>query len=174
MGVALLAESPAKPVEAAARFSDGELITLALAGDGDAFGELVGRYERAVYHLAYRTLHDAEDAKDACQEAWVKAYRALASFRPEAKFSTWIFTICYRVCCDRLAKRKRFSGDEVPDVADPAAGPERLYEAAEEARRLRGAIDALPEKYRVVVTLFHLQGNSTRRSPPFSGSRWER
>lgn len=158
MGVALLAESPAKPVEAAARFSDGELITLALAGEGDAFGELVGRYERAVYHLAYRTLHDVEDAKDACQEAWVKAYRALASFRPEAKFSTWIFTICYRVCCDRLAKRKRFSGDEVPDVADPAAGPERLYEAAEEARRLRSAIDALPERYRVVVTLFHLQG----------------
>jgi len=134
------------------------LIALALAGQGDAFGTLVGRYERAVYHLAFRTLRDAEEAKDAVQEAWIKAYRALASFRPGAKFATWIFTICYRVCCDRLAKRKRFSGDEPPDFADPAAGPEKLYEAAEESARLRAAIDGLPEKYRVVVTLFHLQG----------------
>jgi RNA polymerase sigma-70 factor (ECF subfamily) len=157
MGVALLAEPPAEEL-AVATVTDGELIALALAGRGDAFGNLVERYERAVYHLAYRTLRDVEDAKDATQEAWVKAYRALASFRPEAKFSTWIFTICYRVCCDRLAKRKRLSGEEIPDLADPAAGPERLYEAAEEAARLRAAIEALPEKYRVVITLFHLQG----------------
>ena len=158
MGVALLAEPPAEPNGADATLSDDALIGHALAGRGDAFGQLVERYERAVYHLAYRTLHDTEDAKDATQEAWVKAYRALASFRPGAKFSTWIFTICYRVCCDRLAKRKRFTGEEPPDLADPGAGPERLYEAAEEAARLRAAIEALPEKYRVVITLFHLQG----------------
>ena len=157
MGVALLAEPPTETVSAVVP-SDDDLIALTLAGRGDAFGTLVERYERAVYHLAFRTLREIEEAKDAAQEAWIKAYRALASFRPGAKFATWIFTICYRVCCDRLAKRKRFSGDEPPDVADPAAGPERLYEAAEEAARLRAAIEALPEKYRVVVTLFHLQG----------------
>jgi RNA polymerase sigma-70 factor (ECF subfamily) len=158
MGVALLAEPPVERTDAATTPSDGDLIATALAGRGDAFGLLVERYERAVYHLAYRTLRDTEDAKDATQEAWVKAYRALASFRPGAKFSTWIFTICYRVCCDRLAKRKRMSGDEIPDVADPAGGPEALYEASEEAARLRNAIERLPEKYRVVITLFHLQG----------------
>jgi RNA polymerase sigma-70 factor (ECF subfamily) len=158
MGVALVAEPPAVEPEAVAELSDDGLIAYALAGRGDCFGLLVQRYERAVYHLAYRTLRDVEDARDACQEAWIKAYRALASFRPGAKFATWIFTICYRVCCDRLAKRKRFSGEEPPDIADPAAGPDRVYEAAEEAARLRAAIEALPEKYRVVVTLFHLQG----------------
>jgi len=157
MGVALLAEPPAAETTTAVP-TDDDLIALALAGSGDAFGTLVGRYERAVYHLAYRTLRDGEDAKDAAQEAWVKAYRALASFRPGAKFATWIFTICYRVCCDRLAKRKRFTGDELPDVADPAAGPEGLIEAAEDAAQLRAAVEALPEKYRVVITLFHLQG----------------
>lgn len=157
MGVALLAEPPTETVSAVVP-SDDDLIALTLAGRGDAFGTLVERYERAVYHLAFRTLREIEEAKDAAQEAWIKAYRALASFRPGAKFATWIFTICYRVCCDRLAKRKRYSGEEPPDFADPGDGPERAFEAAEEAAGLRAAIEALPEKYRVVITLFHLQG----------------
>jgi len=157
MGVALLAEPPTETVSAVVP-SDDDLIALTLAGRGDAFGTLVARYERAVYHLAYRTMREIEEAKDAAQEAWIKAYRALASFRPGAKFATWIFTICYRVCCDRLAKRKRYSGEEPPDFADPSDGPERTFEAAEEAARLRAAVEALPEKYRVVITLFHLQG----------------
>jgi RNA polymerase sigma-70 factor, ECF subfamily len=157
MGVALLAEPPTDNVTAIVP-TDDDLIALVLTGRGEAFGTLVERYERAVYHLAYRTLREAEEAKDACQEAWMKAYRALASFRPGAKFATWIFTICYRVCCDRLAKRKRFTGEEPPDVADPGAGPEGTFVASEDAARLRAAIAALPEKYRTVITLFHLQG----------------
>ena len=137
--------------------TDDELIAAAANGQGEAFGVLVERYERAVYHLAVRTLRDGEEAKDATQEAFFKAFRALRTFRPGAKFSTWIFTIVYRVCCDRLARRKRYSGDELPDRADPSAGPQEQAESADEARRLRAAIDALPEKYRTAITLFHLQ-----------------
>jgi RNA polymerase sigma-70 factor (ECF subfamily) len=137
--------------------TDDELIAAAIGGRSDAFGILVERYDRAVYHLAYRTLHDAEEAKDAAQEAFFKAFRALRTFRPGAKFSTWIFTIAYRCCCDRIARRKRYSGDELPDRADPAAGPQEEAERSDEARRLRAAVDALPEKYRTVITLFHLQ-----------------
>lgn len=158
MALALLVEPIAEPmVSATPLIADDELIATAIAGRGEAFGTLVERYERAVYHLAYRTLHDTEEAKDATQEAFFKAYRALRTFRPGAKFSTWIFTIAYHACCDRLAKRKRFSGDELPDRADPAAGPQEQAESADQARRLRAAIDALPEKYRTVITLFHLQ-----------------
>ena len=155
MGAALAVEPPpvAAPVE-----DDQALIAATLAGRGEAFGELVTRYERAVFNLALRTLRDRTEAEDAVQEAFFKAYRALHTFRPGAKFSTWIFTICYRSCCDRLAKRKRFSGDELPDRADPSAGPELLAERSDEATRLRAAIDALPEKYRTVITLYHLQG----------------
>jgi RNA polymerase sigma-70 factor (ECF subfamily) len=153
MAAALAVEPPiGTPVD------DQALIAATLAGDGAAFGELVTRYERAVYHLAVRTLNDRTEAEDAAQEAFLRAYRALASFRPGAKCSTWIFTICYRLCCDRLSKRKRFSSEEMPDRADPGAGPETLAERADESRRLRAAIDALPEKYRAVVTLYHLQG----------------
>jgi RNA polymerase sigma-70 factor (ECF subfamily) len=154
MGAALAMEPPvAAPV-----VEDQALITATLAGHPEAFGELVGRYERAVYNLAVRTLHDRTEAEDAAQEAFFKAYRALHTFRPGAKFSTWIFTICYRGCCDRLAKRKRLSGDELPDRADPSAGPAILAERNDEARRLRRAIDQLPDKYRDVIVLYHLQG----------------
>ncbi len=153
-----MVEPRAEPIASAPPVvTDDDLIAAALSGRSEAFGTLVERYERAVYHLCFRTLHDGEEAKDATQEAFFKAFRALRTFRPGAKFSTWIFTIAYRACCDRLARRKRFSDVEMPDRADPAAGPQERAESADEARRLRAAIDALPEKYRTVITLFHLQ-----------------
>lgn len=137
---------------------DGALVAAALGGNPDAFGTLVERYDRAVFHLAYRTLRDTEEARDATQEAFFKAYRSLRTFRPGAKFSTWIFAITYHGCCDRLARRKRFSNEELPERADSGPGPEQTAIALDEAARLRAAIEALPEKYRTVITLYHLQG----------------
>jgi len=137
---------------------DASLVALTLTGRSDAFGTLVERYDRAVYNLCLRTLRDAEEAKDATQEAFFKAFRALRTFRPEAKFSTWIFSIAYHACCDRLQRRKRFAGGEMPDRADSAPGPDLQAVRSDEARALRSAIDALPEKYRAVITLYHLQG----------------
>jgi RNA polymerase sigma-70 factor (ECF subfamily) len=137
---------------------DAGLIARTLAGDAESFGTLVERYDRAVYNLCLRTLRDGEEAKDAAQEAFFKAYRGLHTFKTGAKFSTWIFSIAYHACCDRLNRRKRFSGAEMPDRADPSPGPEALAERSDEASRLRAAIDALPEKYRTVITLYHLQG----------------
>lgn len=137
---------------------DGQLVAIALGGNPEAFATLVTRYDRAVYHLAYRTLHDVEEAKDTAQEAFFKAYRSLRTFKQGAKFSTWIFAITYHACCDRLNRRKRYSNEELPERADPSPGPEREAIAMDEARRLRQAIDALPEKYRTVITLYHLQG----------------
>jgi RNA polymerase sigma-70 factor (ECF subfamily) len=138
--------------------TDQQLVTRTLAGDAEAFGILVSRYERAVYNLALRTMRDVEEAKDASQEAFFKAFRSLRTFKTGAKFSTWILTIAYHACCDRLEKRRRFSGDELPDRADPAPGPEAEMQQKDEAQRLRAAIDALPDKYRAVITLHHLQG----------------
>ena len=137
---------------------DGELVALAIRGNPDAFATLVERYDRAVYHLAYRTLHDVEEARDVAQEAFFKAFRSLRTFKPGAKFSTWIFAIAYHACCDRLNRRKRYSSEEMPDRADAGPGPEQQAIALDEAQRLRDAIDRLPEKYRAVITLFHLQG----------------
>ncbi len=137
---------------------DARLVAAVLRGDKEAFATLVRRYDRPVYHLAYRTLRDAEEARDVAQEAFFKAFRSMRTFRPDAKFSTWIFSITYHACCDRLNRRKRFSVEELPERADTAPGPEHRVIALDEAQRLRDAIDALPEKYRAVVTLYHLQG----------------
>jgi RNA polymerase sigma-70 factor (ECF subfamily) len=145
-------------IDPATAVDDQTLVAETLAGHGEAFGTLVERYDRAVYHLAYRTVRDAEEARDVAQEAFFKAFRSLKTFRPGAKFSTWIFSITYHACCDRLARRKRYSNEELPDRADPGIGPEQEAIAGEEARRLRAAIARLPEKYRSVITLYHLQG----------------
>lgn len=155
MAAALL-EAPL--INPADHLDDQALVAAALSGRSEAFGTLVERYDRAVYHLAFRTLHHQEEARDVAQEAFFKAYRSLRTFKPEAKFSTWIFAIAYHACCDRLARRKRYSNDELPERADASAGPEDQAVAGDEGRRLRCAIDALPEKYRAVITLYHLQG----------------
>lgn len=154
---AAVLEAPA--IDLATTVDDQTLVTQALAGRGEAFGTLVERYDRAVYHLAYRTMRDSEEARDVAQEAFFKAYRSLRTFRPGAKFSTWIFSIAYHCCCDRLNRRKRYSNEELPERADPGAGPEQQAIALDEARRLRAAIAKLPEKYRTVITLYHLQGS---------------
>lgn len=156
----MLAPSLAR-VSAARTFTaddDATLVSTALAGHAEAFGTLVERYERAVYNLCLRTLRDAEEAKDASQEAFFKAFRGLGTFRTGSKFSTWIFSIAYHACCDRLSRRRRFSDAEMPERADPSPGPDVHVERLDEASRLRTAIDALPEKYRTVVTMYHLQG----------------
>lgn len=155
MAAALL-EAPS--IHPADSVDDQALVAAALGGRPEAFGTLVKRYDRAVYHLAFRTLRDQEEARDVTQEAFFKAYRSLRTFKPGAKFSTWIFSIAYHACCDRLSRRKRYSNDELPERADPSTGPEAAAIAGDEARRLRAAIEALPEKYRSVITLYHLQG----------------
>jgi len=137
---------------------EGNLVAAALAGRAEAFGILVERYDRAVYHLCLRTVRDVEEARDCTQEAFFKAFRGLQTFKPGAKFSTWIFSIAYHACCDRLARRKRYSSEELPERADPALGPAAVAEQKDQARVLRDAIDVLPEKYRSVITLYHLQG----------------
>jgi RNA polymerase sigma-70 factor (ECF subfamily) len=137
---------------------DGYLVAAAVAGRPEAFGTLVERYDRAVYHLCLRTMRDPDEARDCTQEAFFKAFRSLQTFKPGAKFSTWIFAIAYHACCDRLARRKRYSSSELPDRADAAPGPDAVVERDDAARALRAAIDALPEKYRTVITLYHLQG----------------
>lgn len=158
--IGTLAARPEPVTQPTTTVADDEarLIAEARGGRGDAFGTLVERYDRAVYHLCLRTLRDPDDARDATQEAFFKAFRALRTFKPGARFSTWIFSIAYHACCDRLSRRKRFSGEEPVDRADPTPGPEATTERADEARSLRAAIDGLPEKYRVAITLYHLQG----------------
>ena len=124
MGAAALAMAPL--MDLPAPVDDADLVGQVLAGRPDAFTGLVERYDRAVYHLALRTLRDPEEAKDVTQETFFKAYRSLHTYRPAKRFSTWIFAICYHAAIDRINRRKRYTSDEMPDYADTAPGPEAL------------------------------------------------
>jgi len=159
-GVGSALEQPPAAFDVArdAEIDDSELVAATLAGRSNAFGMLVERYERAVYHLCLRTMQEREEARDCAQDAFYKAYRSLRTFKAGARFSTWIFAIAYHACCDRLAHRRRHSDCELPDRADPAPGPAQLAERSADTRALYEAIEALPEKYRRVITLYHLQG----------------
>lgn len=163
-----LALAPARvPVTSAPpRRSAEEDRLLALAssgGDGQAFALLVEAYERPLYHFTFRMLRDREEAADATQEAFVKAYRGLRTFRPEFRFSTWLFAIAHHTCCDRLNRSRRMPLADQPDHPEPpdaASGPEDEAIRSDQRSRLLAAIADLPERYREAITLFYLRDRS--------------
>jgi RNA polymerase sigma-70 factor, ECF subfamily len=147
-----------------------KLIERCRAGDTAAFNVLVRRYERTVYNTAYRLCGAHDDAADIAQEASVRAWNNLKSFRGEAQFSTWIHRIVTNVFLDdRKKKRSRptRSLDEALELEensvqrqfeDHAPGPEAIAEGDERRRILEKAISTLPEAQRTMVVLYHAQG----------------
>jgi RNA polymerase sigma-70 factor (ECF subfamily) len=150
---------------------DDELVRRAQGGNGDAFEELVRRYERKVYNITYRMLGNPEDASEALQDTFLRAYRFLGKFQFKSKFYTWLYRIATNVSLTRLRKRKSpvvmsidapvgESGDMVLDIPDDQFSPEKLFEQREIRRKLKEAVDKLPEDYRTVVVLRDLEGLS--------------
>lgn len=140
------------------------IIEQVLAGDNDAFGQLVEAYQDRVYNLALRMSGNAEDAFDLAQESFFRAWRGLSGFQFESAFSTWLFRLCSNVCLDWLRAKKRrptVSLTTVDDenqelqmeLPDPGKGPEELLLAAEDRQSLIRAMNALPVEYREILTL---------------------
>src|SRR6476660_1837903 len=88
-------------------WTDEELVARSIRGDADSFNELILRWERPIYALAYRQIGREEDARDVCQETFLRAYRALAGFRGQAKFSSWLYRIALNLCRDWLRRERR-------------------------------------------------------------------
>jgi RNA polymerase sigma-70 factor (ECF subfamily) len=141
-----------------------EWIGRILGGERDLFHELIRPYERAVYMTAISVLRDAAEAEDAAQEAMIKAYRGLAKFRGDAKFSTWLTTITLNEARSRLRKSARVKmesldntepeGDYTPFlVADWREIPSETLEREELASHIEHAIAGLPPSYREVFLL---------------------
>jgi len=146
--------------------SDAELVRQTLCGNTAAYNGLVLRYQRQVYNLAYRMLGNAEDAGDLVQDTFLRAYSALAKFRQDASFLTWLYKIASNLCIDQLRSRRAKGAlsleVELEEGREPAADdrnshPEdsAIREATQEI--LHREILNLPEKYRVVVVMRHLQ-----------------
>jgi RNA polymerase sigma-70 factor (ECF subfamily) len=154
---------------------DPALARAAARGDKDAFGELVDRHKRAVHGLCVRLLRDGEEARDAAQEAFVRAYSSLASYDVTQPFAPWLLRIARNHCLDILRRRlpaeRQVALDAAPSrdadappvrelAEDPekaaAASPLARLERAELARAVDTAVSKLPANYREVISLFHV------------------
>ena len=148
--------------------SDEELVARATDGDQDAFGQLVARWERPIYALAYRTLRREEEARDVVQDAFLRAYRGLKGFKGEAKFSSWLYRITRNLCRDWMRKERRAPVAQVPegtdplDLADQQAAPTESVEDLVARREMSAAVQLamaeLPEEQRVAIMLKEYQG----------------
>lgn len=138
---------------------DSALVDAARAGSELAFETLVGRYRAPVLRLAYRLTHDADEANDIAQDAFLRAYRRLNEFHPDRPFGRWLFVIARNASLDAIRRRRRAARLVVTDAnAGTEPGPEEVALRNEEALRVHVALDALPAKYRDVLELYYLSG----------------
>jgi RNA polymerase sigma-70 factor (ECF subfamily) len=139
--------------------SDAELLQRVRQGDGDAFSALVRRYSPLVHAIALSRTGRREAAEELAQDAFCRAYERLDELRRPGSFRPWLWKIAHRVCSDWQRHREK---DMAALPASLTSGDDPVAEAqmAERHRRVREAVDGLPEKYRIVVQLRHLQGMS--------------
>lgn len=150
--------------------TDEELVARCLAGDTDSFNDLIRRWERPIYSLAYRLIGHEDDARDVCQETFLRAFRGLKGFKGQARFSSWLYRITVNVARDWMRRRRRTPLVAVPegvDVADLAdrAGMTASIEAADDAvvrkdlsRRVGRAMQELSEDQRTAIILKEYHG----------------
>jgi RNA polymerase sigma-70 factor, ECF subfamily len=137
---------------------DAALVARSLAGDMAAFEVLVERYQRVLYTVAYRMLGNRDDARDAMQTAFIKAYERLASFNPEHRFFSWMYRIVMNECLNLIRDRRPEEG-LTPALA-AAGSPFETAASHERSAQVQAAILQLSPDYRAVVVLRHFAGLS--------------
>lgn len=155
------------PLEAREGPDDAQLVARSLKQDQEAFGQLIDRHAATIVNLAYRMVGNRAEAEDLAQETFVSAFKSLATFRADAKFSTWLYRIATNKCKDWL--RVKRPGEQLRDVdVDEALDahvaedrtPERLLSQQQVALELEQAIQRLPPLYREAFVLKHVEGLS--------------
>jgi RNA polymerase sigma-70 factor (ECF subfamily) len=147
--------------------SDEELVARSVSGDADSFNQLIVRWERPIYALAYRVLGHEEDARDVCQDTFLRAYRALPGFKGQAKFSSWLYRIALNLCRDWIRRQRRTPVTQIPEDVDPgdlavSAGPgesiEDLVARREMSAIVEQAMQSLSEDQRTAIILKEYHG----------------
>jgi RNA polymerase sigma-70 factor (ECF subfamily) len=147
--------------------TDEELVARAQGGDVESFNQLIVRWERPIYALAYRVIGKEDDARDVCQDAFLRAYRALPGFKGQAKFSSWLYRIALNLCRDWIRRQRRAPISQLPEdseVADLAAeaGPVESIEDLVARRELSAivgeAMSELSEEQRTAIILKEYHG----------------
>jgi RNA polymerase sigma-70 factor (ECF subfamily) len=163
--------------------TDEALVEQFQDGDRDSFDELVNRYEQKIYNLCCRFLNQNEDADDAAQEIFIKAYYSLDHFNRRARFSTWLYRIAvnHALNVQRSRRRKQWlrslsmiskiENDKIIQVHDQTEDPHSRLEKKEEIERVRQALDRLPEEQRIIVYLHRFQELSYKEIADILGLR---
>jgi RNA polymerase sigma-70 factor (ECF subfamily) len=147
--------------------SDEELVALSQGGDLDSFNQLVLRWERPIYALAYRVIGREEEARDVAQETFLRAFRALKGFKGQAKFSSWLYRITLNLCRDWIRREKRTPVAQPPEGVDiielagegaPAESIETLVGRKQLGRAVSKAMALLPEEQRTAIILKEYHG----------------
>ena len=142
--------------------TDEELVERAVGTDPEAFGEIVRRWERKIFALCFGMLGREDEARDACQEAFIAAYRNLGRFRGEAKVSSWLHRIAVNQCLTTKRRQKTRAEDfldtddgseERAFIAAPHHSPGKIAEAGERRSVVRQAVKALPADLREVIVM---------------------
>jgi RNA polymerase sigma-70 factor (ECF subfamily) len=139
-----------------------ELIQRAQNGDAAAFEQLVRRHGQFVYNLALRTLNNQQDAEDVTQEAFIRVLQSLTTFRGDSQFRTWLYRIVTNLCYGQLPQLRReltmLDAEMLPEVEDDQPLIPDMLIAAEINKDMLEAVKKLPQSYRLLITLRHLQG----------------
>ena len=138
-------------------------------GDMAALGELVRRHQHSVVAFAVRLLGRRDLAEDVAQEAFLHVHRAARRYRPDARFTTWLYRIVVNLCRDAQRRASRAPAPLVEEAVPPHDPPADPIEARERAERVRRALAALPERQQVAVTLHRYQGLSHREIADATG-----
>ena len=141
---------------------EGTLIVQAKAGDRRAFEELIRAYAPRIYRTAYGFLRNVEEAADACQETFYRAYRSFARFDEKRSFYPWIYQILKNLCINRTRARKRLAWSAVPveNAKSGYADPETELLRKEAAQSVQKALDRLPPMHREILILRTYDGAS--------------
>lgn len=133
---------------------DVTLVKASLNGHTEAFGELVCRYQKAIYNTAFRMVNDYDEAQEIAQTAFVRAFEKLDTFNPKYRFFSWLYRITMNEAINHI---HRFENQVSIDsgVTSPEKSPEEVYERAELYRQVQSAICQLNIDYRVVIVLKH-------------------
>jgi RNA polymerase sigma-70 factor, ECF subfamily len=148
-------------------WTDEELVARSQSGDVDSFNQLILRWERPIYALAYRVIGREEEARDVCQEAFLRAFRALPGFKGQAKFSSWLYRITLNLCRDWMRRQRRTPVSQMPDDVDALefaseSGPVESIEDLVARRELGAVVEEamalLPEEQRTAIILKEYHG----------------
>ena len=148
-------------------WTDEDLVSRSRGGDVESFNQLILRWERPIYAFAYRVIGREEDARDVCQETFLRAFRSLPGFRGQAKFSSWLYQIAMNLCRDWMRRQRRAPTVQMAEGADPAelaaeGGPVESIEDLVARRELSAVVEEamalLPEEQRTAIVLKEYHG----------------